>query len=68
MNSQTSSYLALACPWDGAWQVFVLCPREGLIGAVDAPTLDDVEPTARGLVRRYSGGLPADVPLQVLRR
>jgi len=46
----------------------VLCPREGLIGAVDAPTLDDVEPTARGLVRRHSGGLPADVPLQVLRR
>jgi hypothetical protein len=40
-------FTVLVSHWDGSWDVFVLDPVDGLLGAVQAATPAEVEPVAR---------------------
>jgi len=61
-------FTALASPWDGGWEVFVLDPVEGLIGSTQAGLPGDVETSARTLLSRRFGAQPHTFRLVVLRR
>jgi hypothetical protein len=46
----TDQHTALVCAWDGRWEVFVLDPREGLLGRLEVATLGEVEVAVRAFL------------------
>ncbi len=48
-------YTALVTPWDGHWQVFVLDPRDGLLGSLDVKSPAQADHATRLFLSRELG-------------
>jgi hypothetical protein len=63
----TGEYTALVCAWAGGWEVFVLDPREGLLGRTETVTLGEVETAARGFLAARFRRAASDFRVAVVR-
>lgn len=60
-------YVVLVSHWDDGWDVFVLDPSQGLVGATKASTLAEVDDAAHATLCRWLGRPPRRFKLTVIR-